>query len=76
MQKAPTVSLIPPRTLAKLNRLQSAEMREYAQELIGGYERGKLALEHRGHEIALDWAASQVAHLDRVIEELRELADL
>ncbi len=76
MANASSTSLIPPRLLAKLEKLPYDERRMYAQEVIGGYERGILALKHRAEEIAEEWVKAQANHLQAVVDELRDLADL
>jgi hypothetical protein len=68
-------SLIPPRTLAKIERLTDGERREYVQGLIGSYEERQGKLKRVGRKLAADWVEGQAAHLEGVLVELREWRD-
>jgi len=66
-----TRSLLPPRTLAKLERLPAAERREFAQTLLGRYEYRLRHLDRAARDLAVTWATSQRAHFENVVVELQ-----
>ena len=63
-------SMLPPLTVAKLDRLPSAERREFVQTLIGRYEYRLLHLDNAARELATTWAVSQRTHFENVVIEL------
>lgn len=69
------MSLLPPRTEAKLSKMDTAARREYAQVLLGRYESSLLAIEHRGRTMLKRWRVNQVEHLERVCDELRSIIE-
>lgn len=64
------MSLLPPRTRAKLDRLPMSEKREYAQTLKGRYEVRCNSLKITARQIAKEWALQQEDHFERIIAEL------
>lgn len=67
------MSLLPPRTRAKLDRLPLSARREYAQSLKGTYENRTLSLKSTARRIAKSWALQQEDHFERIIAELDEI---
>ena len=63
-------SLLPPLTVAKLDRLPSAERREFVQALLGRYEYRLRHLDNAARELATTWAKSQRTHFENVVLEL------
>lgn len=68
-----TPSLIPPRTLRKIERLSGEERRIYVQELIGSYESKRTRIDKIARGLVKRYAEGQKAHFDSVIEELHTL---
>ena len=69
-------SLLPPRAANKLRRLPTPERRQYAQELIGRYEVQRTRVHNAAKSIAKTWEEEQTAHLENVLAELREWAQV
>jgi len=63
-------SLIPPRTLAKIERLNGTDRKVYIQELIGNYEARVLDIEQIAHRMAKTWCERQAYYLWQVHSEL------
>ena len=66
-------SLIPPRTLAKIDRLGSTDRKVYLQEMIGNYEARILEIDKVGQEMMREWCEKQVYYLWQVHGQLVEL---
>lgn len=66
------VGLLPPRTIAKLDKLPPSKRREYAQELKGRYEYRTNHLRAAARDMAEEWVERQGAHLDKILEALDE----
>lgn len=69
-------SLIPPRTLAKINRLQGSDRKVYVQELIGQYEAHVLEIDKIAHRMAQTWCERQAKYLWEVHTELTGIMKL
>ena len=67
------MSLLPPRTAAKLKKLPRSERLLYAQELKGKYEYRRNHLQTLADKLALEWVAKQADHFDVIIDELDEI---
>ena len=63
-------SLLPPQRVTKIDRLPSAERREFVQTLLGRYEYRLRHLDKAARELATTWAASQRIHFENVVIEL------
>lgn len=67
------MSILPPRTRAKLDRLPRADRMEYAQTLKGSYEYRLNHITDSAKNIAEQWAWKQGEHLEKCIAELDEI---
>ncbi len=69
-------SKIPPRTLDKINRLNSADRRDYVSGLIANYALKLANIDAAAKKHTENWIKRQAEHLHVVVTELQAIEDL